>query len=98
MGDRPCPGGHSHHTHCHRYPPVQEVSAGLAPGDSLLLASQVLWCSIKSAISAWPLGKPGATETVVLCVCTSEPPTFMRKGRGELCMSLGMSVHLFLCM
>lgn len=52
MGDRPCPGGHSHHTHCHRHPPIQEVSATPGSvGQNLPLASLLLSGAVLSGPS-----------------------------------------------
>lgn len=80
MGDRPRPGGHPHHPHCHRHPPVQEVSAALrTPGDGhLALDSQALqaWCIQAQGSQHQPAPQPRAQRearksrsSVCACVC-----------------------------
>lgn len=75
MGDRPSPGSHPHHPHCHRHPPVQEVSAVLrTPGDGhLSLDSQAIprrgsFGHREACTSLHPSsglgGKPGGAEAV----------------------------------
>lgn len=85
MGDRPGPGSHPHHPHCHRHPPVQEVSAVLStPGNGLLsLDSQAIIprrgsfghrgaCTSLYTRSGLG-GKPGGAEAVCVHMCVCYP-------------------------
>jgi hypothetical protein len=62
VGDRPCPGGHSHHTHCHRHPPVQEVSAAPGSGGQNLPPASLVPSG--AVLSAQMDGNSGS-----VCVC-----------------------------
>ena len=77
MGDRPRPGSHPHHPHCHRHPPVQEVSAVLRTpgGGHLPLDSQALPGRVYPGPEQprQPAPRPrlsGDQEEQKQCVCT----------------------------